>query len=161
VTSAQEASAAIDRLAESRAATRAIVVSASAQFPSMVEAVAGSAELLVIDVDDLATAAGLVSAARAAWPRERPLGIRIRPSGEPQAILPMLRATIAEGCDLVVVSPEGTVGPAGEAAASLVVPTSDFIRHALKTSTACTGPRSRETAETILISGRADLVEVS
>ena len=161
VTSAQEASAAIDRLAESRAATRAIVVSASAQFPSMVEAVAGSAELLVIDVDDLATAAGLVSAARAAWPRERPLGIRIRPSGEPQAILPMLRATIAEGCDLVVVSPEGTAGPAGEAAASLIVPTSDFIRHALKTSTACTGPRSRETAETILISGRADLVEVS
>jgi 2-polyprenyl-6-methoxyphenol hydroxylase-like FAD-dependent oxidoreductase len=158
VTSAQEAYAAVDRLAESRAAARGIVVSATGQLPSAVEAAARSAELLVIDVDDLAAATGLVSAARAAWPRERPLGIRIRPCADPQAILPMLGAAIAEGCDLVVVSPEET---AGEAAASLVVPTSDFIRHALKTPTACAGPRSREAAETILISGRADLVEVS
>jgi hypothetical protein len=50
-------------------------------------------------------------------------------------------------------------GTGGDADASRVVPTSDFIRHSLKVATGCAGPRTREAAVTILVSGRADLVE--
>jgi anthraniloyl-CoA monooxygenase len=155
----QEARTALDSLARSGAPARAVVVAGCHDFPAVVAAaVAGPADLLIIDVPDLSAAAALVASARAVWPAGRPLGIQIRSCDEPATALAPLRAVLAESCDLVIVS--GSAETVAEAGASRVVPTADFIRHSLKVAVACAEPRSREASETILVSGRADLVQV-
>ena len=113
-------------------------------------------DLLIIDLTSSAAfgqAGELVSAARAAWPGGRPLGIRIRPPREPAAALPALRDLAARGCEVVAVAG----APAGLAGQAFV---SDLIRHSLPVVTICEGPQTREAAQTALVSGRADLVEV-
>jgi 2-polyprenyl-6-methoxyphenol hydroxylase-like FAD-dependent oxidoreductase len=159
----------LDALVSAKAAARALVVDGEATGEG-VAAAAGLAaacpvDLLVIDLtassafepagdDRAATAAGtLVSAARAAWPAGRPLGIRIRPPREPAGALPLLRALAARGCDVVAVA-GAPAGLAGQANAS------DLFRHSLPVATICEGPQTREAARTALISGRADLVEL-
>jgi 2,4-dienoyl-CoA reductase-like NADH-dependent reductase (Old Yellow Enzyme family) len=94
-----------------------------------------------------------VSGARAIWPDARALGIRIRPPREPAAVLHLLRDLAARGCDVVAVA-AADVGLAGQAFVS------DLIRHSLPVVTICEGPQTREAAQTALVSGRADLVEV-
>lgn len=147
VSSPQGALAALGRLAAVEAAARALVVTGASRIQPVVTAIAaGPADLLILDVADLDAAPGLVSAARAAWPDDRLLGVRIRSAAEPESVLPPLRDLIARGCALVSVAD---------------APMSDLIRQALKVPTICEGPWSREAAETLLVSGRADLVEVS
>jgi len=47
--------------------------------------------------------------------------------------------------------------PPGAAGQAFV---SDLIRHSVCLPTICEGPQTRDAAETVLISGRADLVEI-
>jgi 2-polyprenyl-6-methoxyphenol hydroxylase-like FAD-dependent oxidoreductase len=172
----------LDALDGAKAAGRALVVDGEATAERIVAvlglAAARPVDLLVIDLsgssafkeavidlsgssavheanDDLAagTAGALVSAARTAWPAGRPLGIRIRPPREPAAALPLLRDLAARGCEVVAVA-GAAAGLAGQAFVS------DLIRHSLPVATICEGPQTREAAQTALVSGRADLVEV-
>jgi 2-polyprenyl-6-methoxyphenol hydroxylase-like FAD-dependent oxidoreductase len=153
----------LDSLAGAKAAGRALVVDGQATAERMAAvlglAAARPVDLLVIDLSRssaLGTAGAegvLVSAARAAWPAGRPLGIRIRPPREPAAVLPLLRDLAARGCEVVAVAG----APAGLAGQAFV---SDLIRHCLPVATICEGPQTREAAQTALVSGRADLVEV-
>jgi 2,4-dienoyl-CoA reductase-like NADH-dependent reductase (Old Yellow Enzyme family) len=122
-------------------------------------------DLLIVDLsgsaafeqpgDDRAAEAAraLVSAARAAWPSRRPLGIRIRPPREPAQAVPLLRDLADQGCEVVAVA-GAEPGMAGQAYVC------DLIRHNLPVATICEGPQTRDAAETALVSGRADLVEV-
>jgi hypothetical protein len=159
----------LDALVGAKAAARALVVSAEAAGDRLAallaQAAAGPVDLLIIDLSGSSAfeqtgheraadaARVLVSAARAAWPGERPLGIRIRPPREPALAVPLLRDLAARGCDVVAVAgaPVGAAGPAF---------VSDLIRHSLHLATICEGPQTHEAAETALVSGRADLVEV-
>jgi 2-polyprenyl-6-methoxyphenol hydroxylase-like FAD-dependent oxidoreductase len=159
----------LDALASAKAAARALVVSAEAAGDRLAallaQAAAGPVDLLIIDLSGSSAfeqtgheraadaARVLVSAARAAWPGERPLGIRIRPPREPALAVPLLRDLAARGCDVVAVAgaPAGAAGPAF---------VSDLIRHSLHLATICEGQQTHEAAETALVSGRADLVEV-
>jgi 2-polyprenyl-6-methoxyphenol hydroxylase-like FAD-dependent oxidoreductase len=162
----------LDALAAAKAAGRALVVDgeAAAGAAEDLAAVVGQAatcpvDLLVIDLtaspafgqesEERAAEATrtLVSAARAAWPSQRPMGIRIRPQREPAHALPLLRDLVARGCGLVAVAG----APPGQAGQAFM---SDLIRHSLRVATICEGPQTREAAETALVSGRADLVEV-
>jgi FAD binding domain len=159
----------LDALAGAKAAGRALVVDGGAAAEGLAAVVRQAAtcavDLLVIDLtassafgqasDGRAAEAArtLVSATRAAWPSHRPLGIRIRPQREPAQALPLLRELAARGCDLVAVAG----APPGLAGQAFV---SDLIRHSLHVATICEGPQTREAAETALVSGRADLVEV-
>jgi 2-polyprenyl-6-methoxyphenol hydroxylase-like FAD-dependent oxidoreductase len=159
----------LDSLVGAKAAARALVVDGEATGARMA-AVAGLAaacpvDLLVLDLtgssafkktgDELAAGrvGEAVSGARAIWPAGRALGIRIRPPREPAAALPLLRELAARGCDVVAVA-AADVGLAGQAFVS------DLIRHSLPVATICEGPQTREAAQTVLVSGRADLVEV-
>jgi 2-polyprenyl-6-methoxyphenol hydroxylase-like FAD-dependent oxidoreductase len=159
----------LDALASAKAAARALVVSAEAAGDRLAALLAQVAacpvDLLIIDLSGSSAfeqtgheraadaARALVSAARAAWPGERPLGIRVRPPREPVLAVPLLRDLAARGCDVISVAgaPAGTAGPAF---------VSDLIRHSLHLATICEGPQTHEAAETALVSGRADLVEV-
>jgi 2-polyprenyl-6-methoxyphenol hydroxylase-like FAD-dependent oxidoreductase len=159
----------LDALVGAKAAGRALVVDGGGAGEGLAAVVRQAAscpiDLLVIDLsassafgqasDGRAAEAArtLVWAARAAWPSHRPLGIRIRPQREPAHALPLLRELAAHGCDLVAVAgaPPGLAGQAFM---------SDLIRHSLRVATICEGPQTREAAETALVSGRADLVEV-
>jgi hypothetical protein len=150
----------LDALVGAKAAARALVVDGESGGRRLTTvlglAAAGPVDLLVIDLTASSAfehAAELVSAARAAWPAGRPLGIRIRPPREPAADLPRLRDLAAGGCDVVAVA-AAPAGLAGQAIAS------DLIRHSLPVVTICEGPQTREAAQTALVSGRADLVEV-
>jgi 2-polyprenyl-6-methoxyphenol hydroxylase-like FAD-dependent oxidoreductase len=159
----------LEALAAAKAAGRALVVdgeSGSGHLTTVLGlAAACPVDLLVIDLtgsaafeqagDEQAVEAArtLVSAARAAWPAGRALGIRIRPPREPVAALPLLRDLAARGCDVVAVA-AASAGLAGQAFVS------DLIRHSLPVVTICEGPQTREAAQTALVSGRADLVEV-
>jgi hypothetical protein len=162
----------LDALASAKAAARALVVSAGAAGAAgdrlaavLAQAAACPVDLLIVDLSGSSAfeptgheraadaARVLVSAARAAWPGERPLGIRIRPPREPALAVPLLRDLAARGCDVVAVAgaPAGAAGPAF---------VSDLIRHSLHLATICEGPQTHAAAETALVSGRADLVEV-
>ena len=159
----------LDALAGAKAAGRALVVDGGAAGEGLAAVVGQAAacpvDLLVIDLtasSAFGQASGgraaeaartLVSAARAAWPSQRPLGIRIRPQREPAYALPLLRELVARGCGLVAVAG----APPGLAGQAFV---SDLLRHSLRVATICEGPQTREAAETALVSGRADLVEV-
>jgi 2-polyprenyl-6-methoxyphenol hydroxylase-like FAD-dependent oxidoreductase len=162
----------LDALVGAKAAGRALVVDGESTGEGLASVLGQAAtcpvDLLVIDLtassafqqagdERTAGAAGtlgaLVSAARAAWPAGRPLGIRIRPPREPAGALPLLRDLAARGCDVVAVA-GAPAGLAGHANAS------DLIRHSLPVATICEGPQTREAAQTALVSGRADLVEV-
>jgi len=150
----------LDALVGAKAAGRALVVDGESGRGRLTTvlglAAACPVDLLVLDLTASSAfehAADLVSAARAAWPAGRPLGIRIRPPREPAAALPRLRDLAARGCDVVAVSG----APAGLAGQAFV---SDLIRHSLPVVTICEGPHTREAAQTALVSGRADLVEV-
>ena len=172
----------LDALVGAKAAGRALVVAGESTGDGLAAAVGLAAacpvDLLIIDLsgssafkkavmdlsgssavhergDELAagTLGALISAARAAWPSERPLGIRIAPPREPAAALPLLRDLAARGCGVVAVAG----APAGLAGQAFV---SDLIRHSLPVVTICEGPQTREAAQTALVSGRADLVEV-
>ena len=92
-------------------------------------------------------------AARAEWPAQRSLGIRIRPPREPALAIPLLRDLAARGSDVVAVG-GARPGMAGQAFVS------DLIRHSLRVVTICERPQTLDAAETALVSGRADLVEV-
>jgi hypothetical protein len=147
VATPQGALAALRRLAAVKTTARAVTVAGASRIQPVVAAIAaGPADLLILDIADVDAASGAVVAARAAWPDARLLGVRIRPTAEPECVLPALRDLIAQGCSLVSVAD---------------APTSDLIRQALKVPTICEGPWSRQAAETLLVSGRADLVEVS
>jgi 2-polyprenyl-6-methoxyphenol hydroxylase-like FAD-dependent oxidoreductase len=161
VSSPRDARAALDRLAAVKAAARALVITGAHRLLPVVEAAAAEpVELLILDFAGQdagpgpGTWPGMVSAARAAWPAGRPLGVRIRPPGEPESALPLLRDLIASGCAIVSVANGGAGAPAA-------APMSDLIRHTLKLATICEGPQTLEAAETALVSGRADLVEIS
>ena len=159
----------LDALASAKAAARALVVSAEAAgdrlAPVLDQAAARPVDLLIVDLSGspafgqpaseqaAGAARALVSAARAAWPAQRPLGVRIRPPREPAGTLPLLRDLAARGCAVVAVA-GAPAGLAGQANAC------DLIRHALRLATICEGPQTRDAAETALVSGRADLVEV-
>jgi 2-polyprenyl-6-methoxyphenol hydroxylase-like FAD-dependent oxidoreductase len=150
----------LDALAGVKAAARALVVDGEATADGLAAAAGVAAarpvDLLVIDLSRSSAfeqSAELVSAARAAWPAGRPLGIRICPPHEPAHALPLLRDLVGRGCDVVVVAG----APAGLAGQAFV---SDLIRHSLPVATICEGPQTFEAAQTALVSGRADLVEV-
>jgi 2-polyprenyl-6-methoxyphenol hydroxylase-like FAD-dependent oxidoreductase len=159
----------LDALASAKAAARALVVSDEAAGDRLAATLAQAAgcpvDLLIIDLSGSSAfeqadhghaadaARALVSAARAAWPGQRPLGIRIRAPREPALAVPLLRDLAARGCDVVTVAP-ASAGAAGPAFVS------DLIRHSLHLATICEGPQTHEAAETALVSGRADLVEV-
>jgi 2-polyprenyl-6-methoxyphenol hydroxylase-like FAD-dependent oxidoreductase len=159
----------LDALVSAKAAARALVVSAEAAgtrlAPVLEQAAACPVDLLIVDLSGSSAfeqadgeraaedARALVSAARAAWPAQRPLGVRIRPPREPARALPLLRDLAARGCAVVAVA-GAAPGLAGQANAS------DLIRHGLRLATICEGPQTRDAAETALVSGRADLVEV-
>jgi hypothetical protein len=161
VSSLRDARAALDRLAAVKTAARALVISGAHRLRPVVEAAAaGPAELLILDLagpdaePGPGAWPGMVSAARAAWPAGRPLGVRIRPPDEPESVLPLLRDLVASGCVIVSVADGGAGAPTA-------VPMSDLIRHTLKLATICEGPQTPEAAETTLVSGRADLVEIA
>jgi hypothetical protein len=165
---------ALEALVAAKAAGRALVVDGESDGEQMVVAVGLAAacpvDLLIIDLsgssafkktgergaeatEALGALGALVSGARAIWPDGRPLGIRISPPREPAAALPLLRELAARGCEVVAVA----AAPAGLAGQAFM---SDLIRHSLPVVTICEGPQTREAAQTALVSGRADLVEV-
>ena len=159
----------LDALVSVKAAARALVVTDEGAGdrlrPMLAHAAACPVDLLIVDLSGSSAfeqpghqraadaARVLVSAARAAWSADRPLGIRIRPPREPAHAVPLLRDLAELGCDVVAVA-RAPVGTAGQAFVS------DLIRHSLQLATICEGPQTREAAETALVSGRADLVEV-
>lgn len=159
----------LDALVSAKAAARALVIggeAAAGRLAAVLDRAAASpVDLLIVDLsgfpafeqpggDRAADAArALVSAARAAWPSRRPLGIRIRPPREPALAVPLLRDLAGRGCEVVAVA-GAEPGMAGQAFAT------DLIRHSLPVATICEGPQTRDAAETALVSGRADLVEV-
>jgi len=150
----------LDSLTGAKAAGRALVVDGQSTGEQMAAvlglAAACPVDLLVIDLTGSSAferAGELVSAARAAWPAGQPLGVRIRPPREPAGVLSLLRDLTVLGCEVVVVAG----APAGLAGQAFV---SDLIRHSLPVATICEGPQTLEAAQTALVSGRADLVEV-
>jgi 2-polyprenyl-6-methoxyphenol hydroxylase-like FAD-dependent oxidoreductase len=159
----------LDALVSAKAAARALVIGREAASGGLAavldQAAACPVDLLIVDLSsspafeqpggDVAAEAAraLVSAARAAWPSRRPLGIRIRPPREPAQAVPLLRDLADRGCEVVAVA-GAEPGMAGQAFVS------DLIRHSLPVATICEGPQTRDAAETALVSGRADLVEV-
>jgi 2-polyprenyl-6-methoxyphenol hydroxylase-like FAD-dependent oxidoreductase len=159
----------LDSLVAAKAAGRALVVDGETTGERLAAvlglAAACPVDLLVLDLtgssafkktgDELAAGrvGEVVSGARAIWPDGRSLGIRISPPREPTHALPLLRDLAARGCDVVAVAAADT-GLAGQAFVS------DLIRHSLPVVTICEGPQTREAAQTALVSGRADLVEV-
>jgi anthraniloyl-CoA monooxygenase len=161
--------AVIDELVTAKATARALVVDGEAAWDRLAAALSQAAacpvELLIIDLSGSAAfdqpgdergaeaARALVSAARAEWPAQRLLGIRIRPPREPAFAIPLLRDLAARGGDVVAVSG----APPGMAGQAFV---SDLIRHSLRVATICEGPQTLDAAETALVSGRSDLVEV-
>ena len=164
-----DAGSVIGALAGIKAAARALVVrgeAAGERLRSVLDQAAACAvNLMIVDLsgssafeqpdDEHAAEAtrALTSAFRAAWAAERPLGVRIRPPREPARAIPLLRDLAARGCGVVAVAaaPPGTAGQAF---------VSDLIRHSVRLPTICEGAQTRDAAETVLISGRADLVEI-
>jgi 2-polyprenyl-6-methoxyphenol hydroxylase-like FAD-dependent oxidoreductase len=160
---------ALDALVSAKAAARALVVSVeAAESPlraALDQAASRPVDLLIVDLSGSSSfdqpaseraaqeARALVSAARASWPAQRPVGVRLRPPREPARAVPLLRDLAARGC--VVVAVAGA--PAGLAGPEFVC---DLIRHTLGLATICEGLQTRDAAETALVSGRADLVEV-
>jgi 2-polyprenyl-6-methoxyphenol hydroxylase-like FAD-dependent oxidoreductase len=164
-----DAGSVLAALAGIKAAARALVVRGEAAGERLRlvldQAAACAVNLLIVDLsgssvfeqpgDERAAEAtrALMSAFRAAWAAERPLGVRIRPPREPARAIPLLRDLAARGCGVVAVAaaPPGTAGQAF---------VSDLIRHSVRLPTICEGAQTRDAAETVLISGRADLVEI-
>ena len=159
----------LDALTGAKAAGRALVLDGEAGPEGLAAVLARAAacpvDLVILDLSGSPAfgqarggraggdAGALVSAARAAWPPARALGVRILPPREPARALPVLRDLAARGCDVVAVA----AAPAGLAGQAFV---SDLIRHSLPVATICEGPQTVEAAQTALVSGRADLVEV-
>ncbi len=108
-------------------------------------------------------------ALRAAWPEDRPMSVRISATDwadggiSDEDTLAIARAFAAHGCDLIDVSTGQTVADSAPVYGRMFqVPWSDMIRNEAGVATMCVGNvTSADQANTILATGRADLVALA
>jgi 2-polyprenyl-6-methoxyphenol hydroxylase-like FAD-dependent oxidoreductase len=136
-----------------------------ARADSAVLAAAGGFDVLVLDLSacsmddgaDVEQLGEVVAAVRATWPADRPLGARISCPTEPAAALDTVGVLINAGCNLIDVS--GSRSQAGLFDRQVLL--ADLVRHRFGIATICGGLMSRDDADTVLASARADLVRLA
>jgi 2-polyprenyl-6-methoxyphenol hydroxylase-like FAD-dependent oxidoreductase len=117
-------------------------------------ATAAGVDVLEVDATaDPREALGMFDTARAAWPMNRPIAVRIGTASDADTLVEIARVLAARGCDLVsLASPDE---PAAELGA---ISLSDRIRHEVGIATlVAAGIETRPDADSVLAAGRADL----